>query len=81
MAECVCRLTGAEVGVSVTGVAGPDRDERGVDVGIIYIGLSTPDGTFCRALDLGKRRRDILQNLAGNHAFDLLRRWLHGLPL
>lgn len=81
MAECVCRVTGAPVGVSVTGVAGPDRDERGVDVGIIYIGLATPDGTFCRALDLGNRRRDILQNLAGNHAFDLLRRWLSGLPL
>ncbi|MBR4544594.1 MAG: competence/damage-inducible protein A [Oscillibacter sp.] len=81
MAECVCRVTGAPVGVSVTGVAGPDRDERGVDVGIVYIGLATPDGTFCRALDLGNRRRDILQNLAGNHAFDLLRRWLSGLPL
>ena len=81
MAEGVCRITGAELGVSVTGVAGPDPDERGVKVGIVYVGLSTPDGTFCRALDLGKRRRDLLQNLAGNHAFDLLRRWLTGRPL
>ena len=81
MAEGVCRITGAELGVSVTGVAGPDPDERGVKVGIVYVGLATPDGTFCRPLDLGKRRRDLLQNLAGNHAFDLLRRWLNGLPL
>ena len=81
MAEGVRRITGAEVGVSVTGVAGPDRDERGVEVGVVYVGLSAPDGAFCRALDLGKRRRDLLQNLAGNHAFDLLRRWLNGLPL
>ena len=81
MAEGVCRITGAQLGVSVTGVAGPDPDERGVKVGIVYVGLSTPDGTFCRALDLGKRRRDLLQNLAGNHAFDLLRRWLNGFPL
>ena len=81
MARGVCELTGAPVGVSVTGVAGPDRDERGVAVGTVYVGLATPEGTFCRALDLGQRRRDILQNLAGNHAFDLLRRWLSGLPL
>ena len=81
MAEGVCRITGAQTGVSVTGVAGPDPDERGVKVGIVYVGLATPDGTFCRALDLGKRRRDLLQNLAGNHAFDLLRRWLTGRPL
>ncbi len=81
MAEGVCKVTGAPVGVSVTGVAGPDRDERGVEVGTVYVGLATPEGTFCRALDLGRRRRDILQNLAANHAFDLLRRWLNGLPL
>ena len=81
MAEGAVRITGAQLGVSVTGVAGPDPDERGVKVGIVYVGLATPDGTFCRALDLGKRRRDLLQNLAGNHAFDLLRRWLNGLPL
>ena len=81
MAEGVCRVTGAQVGVSVTGVAGPDRDERGVDVGVAYVGLCTPDGTFCKALNLGKRRRDLLQNLAGNHAFDLTRRYLTGRPL
>ena len=81
MAEGVRRITGAEVGVSVTGVAGPDRDERGVEVGVVYVGLSAPDGAFCRALNLGRRRRDLLQNLAGNHAFDLLRRWLNALPL
>ncbi|MBR3569406.1 MAG: competence/damage-inducible protein A [Oscillibacter sp.] len=81
MAEGVRRVTGAEVGVSVTGVAGPDRDERGVEVGVVYVGLSAPDGAFCRALNLGRRRRDLLQNLAGNHAFDLLRRWLNALPL
>ena len=76
MAEGARRITGAEVAVSVTGVAGPDKDERGVDVGIVYIGLAAPDGTSCRALKLGYRRRDQIQNLASNHAFDFLRRYL-----
>ena len=81
MAEGVRRVTGSELGVSVTGVAGPDKDERGVDVGVVYIGLSAPDGTWCRALSLGRRRRDRIQDLAGEHAFDLVRRYLSGLPL
>ena len=81
MAEGACRITGADIAVSVTGVAGPDPDERGTEVGIVYIGLATPDGTFCRALDLGKRRRDRIQDLATNHAFDVVRRYLTGLPV
>ena len=81
MAEGARRVTGAEIAVSVTGVAGPDPDERGVPVGIVYIGLATPDGTFCRPLDLGKRRRDRIQDLASNHALDVVRRYLTGLPI
>ena len=81
MAEGARRITGADIAVSVTGVAGPDPDERGVSVGIVYIGLATPDGTFCRPLDLGKRRRDRVQDLASNHALDVVRRYLTGLPI
>ena len=81
MAEGARRVTGADIAVSVTGVAGPDSDERGVAVGIVYIGLATPDGTFCRPLDLGKRRRDRIQDLASNHALDVVRRYLSGLPI
>lgn len=81
MAEGARRVTGADIAVSVTGVAGPDPDERGVAVGIVYIGLATPDGTFCRPLDLGKRRRDRIQDLASNHALDVVRRYLSGLPI
>ena len=81
MAEGARRITGADIAVSVTGAAGPDPDERGVPVGIVYIGLATPKGTFCRALDLGKRRRDRIQDLATNHAFDVIRRYLTDLPI
>ena len=81
MAEGVCRDTGAEIGVSVTGVAGPDSDERGNPVGLVYLGLHTPDGTFCRRLDLGQRRRDRIRNVSANTALDIVRRYLAGLPL
>ncbi len=81
MAEGVRKITGADIGVSVTGAAGPDPDERGVPVGIVYVGLAAPEGTYCRSLDLGRRRRDRIQGLAANHAFDVVRRYLTGLPI
>ena len=81
MAQGARRITGADAAVSVTGVAGPDPDERGNGVGLVFIGLDTPEGTFCRRCDFGRRRRDRIQELAANHAFDLLRRYLSGAPL
>ena len=81
MAENARRITGADIGLSVTGVAGPDADERGNPVGLVYVGLASPEGTFCRKLGLGNRRRDRIQDLSANHAFDMLRRCLTGLPV
>ena len=81
MAEGVRKATGADIGVSVTGSAGPDADERGVPVGIVYIGLAAPDRTWCRPLDFGRSRRDRIQGLAANHAFDVVRRYLQELPI
>ena len=65
--------------MSVTGVAGPDRDERGNPVGLVFVGLAAPEATFVRKLELGQRRRDRIRAVAANHAFDMLRRRLTGL--
>ena len=81
MAEGARRITGADIAVSVTGVAGPDRDERDNPVGLVYIGLATPEGTFCRRILAGNRRRAQIQSLAANHALDVVRRYLTGLSI
>lgn len=81
MAEGARRITGADIAVSVTGVAGPDRDERNNPVGLVYVGIATPTGTYCRKTESGQRRRDCIQGLAANHAYDLIRRYLTDLPL
>ena len=81
MAEGARRITGADIAVSVTGVAGPDPDERGNPVGLVFIGLATPDGTFCRRTEPGRRTRDRIQDLSANHALDMVRRYLTGLEL
>ena len=42
MAEGVRRVTGSDVGLGITGVAGPD-DQEGVAPGTIFVGLALPD--------------------------------------
>ena len=81
MAEGARRLTGADFALSVTGVAGPDPDERNNPVGRVFVGLATPTATYCRHLELGRRQRLRIRDLSVNHAFDLLRRSLTGLPV
>jgi nicotinamide-nucleotide amidase len=75
MARGVCRVTGSDVGLGITGVAGPD-DQEGVDPGTIFVGLRLPDGTIVsRELHLpGDRER--VRQYGAISALDLLRRAL-----
>ena len=76
MAEGARALTGADYALSVTGVAGPDSDERGNPVGLVYIGLASAEGTVVKERSFGKRSRDHVRAQAANTAFDMLRRKL-----
>jgi nicotinamide-nucleotide amidase len=77
MAEGVRARLHTDMAVSVTGLAGPDGD--GVhEVGTVFIGLATPEGTLCRAFAFGKRSRARIRGHAANSAFDLVRRYLQG---
>ena len=38
MAKGVCQVTGADVGISVTGIAGPDGGTEEKPVGLVYVG-------------------------------------------
>lgn len=74
MAEGARAVTGADYALSVTGVAGPDSDERGNEVGLVYIGLATPDGTTVKECHFGRRTREHIRQQSANTAFDMLRR-------
>ena len=80
MAEGVRTRLGTDLGVSVTGVAGPDPDDRGNPVGLVYVGLAWDGGTFVRQVHTTGPRARIRQT-AAHHAFDLVRRKLTGLRL
>ncbi len=81
MARGAQKALGCDLAVAVTGVAGPDPDERGNPVGLVYTALAAPDGLWVKRLNLSapRARRDRIRNLAANHALDMARRWLAGL--
>ena len=79
MAEGVRRLTGSDLAVSTTGVAGPDPDDRGNPVGLVYVALAGPGGTRVTERRLSGTRARIRISAAST-ALDLVRRWLEGTP-
>jgi PncC family amidohydrolase len=47
MAAGVCQLTGAEVALSTSGIAGPTGATAKKPLGLYYIGLAIPDERWC----------------------------------
>ena len=75
MAEGVRRLTCADIALSVTGVAGPDKDDRGHDVGTVYIALSAKNETTVQLLHLSGGRNAI-RAAAADEMFRMLLAYL-----
>ena len=83
MAKGAKQALNCDLAVSATGVAGPDSDDRGNPVGLVYVALTDGEHTWVRRLELGGtlHRRDRIRTLTANHAFDMVRRYLTGLDI
>jgi nicotinamide-nucleotide amidase len=75
MAEGSRTFSGADYGLSVTGIAGPDGGTEEKPVGLVFVGISDARGTFAEKLDFTAwaRSRDSIRERSTNRAFDLLR--------
>lgn len=83
MAENVRTRYGADLGVGITGIAGPDGGSDAKPVGLVYIAVSDGQTTHRRAMRPQGRYlgRAWTRRRAVNHALDMLRRYLTGLPV
>ena len=71
MAAGVRRICDSDIGISFTGVAGPDKDDRGNDVGTVYVGIATKEKTYVNLLRLDGDRHTI-RTLAADRGMELL---------
>ncbi len=82
MAEGARRVLGADVGVALTGVAGPlpQPGEPGVAVGTVCLAVVSPDGSRATTLRLGQNAgREQVRQFSVINALDLVRRHLTGV--
>ena len=76
MAENVREIACADIGVSVTGVAGPNMSE-GKPVGLVYIALSDGINTTVKELHIENLGRDFIRNTAALEVFKLIINYLN----
>ena len=80
MAEGVRGLLGAEVGLAITGVAGPGGGTAEKPVGLVFVAVAMPGGVQAERF---LREGDRAQNKASSAdaALGLLRQWLEGVAV
>lgn len=75
MAEGVARALGSDLGIGITGVAGPGGGTAEKPVGLVYVGLWRDGRTKIRTLHVAGSR-DRVRMMAASTALDMMRRSL-----
>ena len=75
MAEGALDTSNADVAVSVTGVAGPDPDEKGNPVGLVYLGCAQRGkASFHEKREFGNQGRSAIRCAAAAEALAIMKR-------
>ena len=70
MAHGVRKMSGADIGVGITGIAGPDSDSTKKPVGLCYIAVEYDGGSVCREIMSARKDRDYNRISASSAAFE-----------
>lgn len=73
MAEGVRKISGADIGIGITGIAGPEGGTPEKPVGLVYAAISTEKGTEVKKLNLNGDRDRVRYTTCLN-VFDMIRR-------
>lgn len=74
MAEGLARVSGSDICVSVTGIAGPGGATETKPVGLIYVGLRYQGKTYCRKIQTGDDDRSWNRQYAMLSMLDMINR-------
>ncbi len=83
MAEGIVKKAGADLGVGITGIAGPGGGTEEKPVGLVYIALSDGKNTWVtKRSPIGRTKsREWHRHCAASQALDMVRRYLTDLPI
>ena len=76
MAVSVRGRFGADVGISITGIAGPGGGTDEKHVGLVYVGLADPKRCRVCRFDLSKKSRAAVKNSSTTGALEMLKKFL-----
>lgn len=78
LARGALRVSGADVALGVTGLAGPDGDDRGNPAGLSFIALTDGSRTLARTVNTGRggESREYNRFVTSSNALDLIRLYL-----
>lgn len=76
MAAGVRRISGADIGISLTGIAGPDSDGTNKPVGLCYIALDAEGVSKCEKIETGKANREYNRYVNASRALNLVRLYI-----
>ncbi len=78
MAAGVLLNSGADIGVGITGIAGPGGGTPEKQVGLVYISVANREFVYTGMINVGNRDRDYIREVAVKSALDMVRRLISG---
>lgn len=76
MAQGALRVSGADVAVSVTGIAGPNSDGTDKPVGLVYLALADKDNVWVKELRTSRNDRSYNRYVSASNALNMIRLYI-----
>ena len=76
MAAGIRRVSGADIGIAVTGIAGPGSDGTSKPVGRCFAALDAEGVQICEKIETGRSDREYNRYVTGSRALNLARKYM-----